>query len=127
MYALVADIEAYPVFLPWCTNASIHSEDETTVEASLELTHSGFSKSFTTRNAMQPDESIALSLVDGPFRQFAGDWTFTDLGNEGSKVMLDLTFEFNSAMTDLVFGQEFEKICNALIDAFTQRAAEVHG
>jgi ribosome-associated toxin RatA of RatAB toxin-antitoxin module len=42
-------------------------------------------------------------------------------------VSLELEFEFESRLTDLVFGSFFEETCNALIEAFSKRAAEVYG
>ena len=93
------------------------------VEATLELHRGGLKKRFRTRNAMQPEQSMDLSLVGGPFRHLAGGWTFTPLGEEGSKVALDLEFEFDSRALDLVVGAFFEDACNSLVDAFTQRAA----
>ena len=45
----------------------------------------------------------------------------------GSKVALDLEFEFDSRALDLVVGAFFEEACNSLVDAFTERAAVVYG
>jgi ribosome-associated toxin RatA of RatAB toxin-antitoxin module len=68
-----------------------------------------------------------LDLVGGPFRHLKGGWTFTALGEAGSKVALDLEFEFDSRALDLIIGAFFEDTCNSLVDAFTQRAAVVYG
>ena len=68
-----------------------------------------------------------MSLVNGPFRHLHGRWTFTQLGDAGSKVELQLDFEFSSSMIDLLFGPYFEDTCNSLVDAFTQRADDVYG
>lgn len=126
MYALVADVESYPEFLPWCSDVEVHMRAGDVVEATLELHRGGLKKRFRTRNAMQPEQSMNLSLVGGPFRHLAGGWTFTPLGEEGSKVALDLEFEFDSRALDLVVGAFFEDACNSLVDAFTQRAAKVY-
>ena len=127
MYALVADVESYPDFLPWCSDVEVHSREGDTVEATLELHRGGLKKRFRTRNEMHPEASMDLSLVGGPFRHLAGGWTFTPLGDAGSKVALDLEFEFDSATLDLVVGAFFEDACNSLVDAFTQRATQVYG
>jgi ribosome-associated toxin RatA of RatAB toxin-antitoxin module len=68
-----------------------------------------------------------MQLVDGPFRHLAGRWSFTQLGDSGSKVALDLDFEFSNPVVDLVFGSFFEDTCNLLVDAFTRRADAVYG
>jgi len=127
MYALVEDFLAYPDFLPWCTGAILHFRDEETIEASLALQRGGIKKSFTTRNTLHPGVAMGIALVGGPFRHLAGGWQFTQLGEDGSKVSLELDFEFENRVTDKVFGRYFESTCNSLIDSFTKRAHEIYG
>ena len=127
MFVLVDDVEAYPEFLPWCNSAVVDSRSDDIVEATLELQKGAVNKSFTTRNLNREFESIDLALVRGPFKHLSGGWRFKDLGNDGSKVSLELEFEFKSRVTDLMFGSFFEEICNALVDAFSKRATVVYG
>ena len=127
MYRLVEDVEAYPDFLPWCSDVAVHSREGDVVEATLEFRRGALKKRFRTRNAMVPDESMDLSLVGGPFRDLSGGWRFNQLGDEGSKVALDIEFEFESRALDLMVGPFFEDICNSLVDAFTERAHEIYG
>lgn len=125
MYSLVKDVESYPVFLPWCNDAEVHLDEPGFIEASLELHHRGISKRFRTRNALTENEALGIELVGGPFRALSGGWTFRQLGDAGCKVALDLSFEFESRATDVIFGRFFENTCNALVDSFTLRAAEM--
>lgn len=127
MYALAADVESYPNFLPWCSGAEIHSREGEMVEATLELHKSGIRKKFRTRNRLRENEAIDINLVGGPFRHLAGGWRFQQLGDAGSKVSLNLDFEFKSRANDLLFGSYVEKSCNSLVDAFTRRAHEIYG
>jgi ribosome-associated toxin RatA of RatAB toxin-antitoxin module len=127
MYELVKDVEAYPSFLPWCNDAEVHIRGEDFIEASLELHRGKISKRFRTRNVLQPEKSLGIELVGGPFRHMSGGWTFQQLGDAGSKVVLNLDFEFESKATDVIFGRFFENTCNSLVDSFTQRAAKMYG
>lgn len=122
MYSLVDDVESYPQFLPWCRSTTLHSRVGSVVEATLELHRAEMSKHFRTRNTATGTHCIDMQLVDGPFRHLAGRWLFTQLGDAGSKVSLDLEFEFSNAAMDLIFGVFFEETCNTLVDAFTRRA-----
>ena len=126
MYELVKDVEAYPAFLPWCNDAEVHLREPHVIEASLELHHRGISKRFRTRNALTENEALGIELVGGPFRALSGGWLFQPLGDAGSKVSLELKFEFESRATDIIFGRFFENICNTLVDSFTQRAAQIY-
>ena len=127
MYALVDDVAAYPSFLRWCSGVTVHSRDDEHVEASLELQRGGVSKTFTTRNSLDPGKAIRIALIGGPFRHLLGGWRFEQLGQDGSKVALQLEFEFENRMTDMLFGRYFEDICNSLVDSFTQRASSIYG
>ena len=127
MFALVEDVEAYPSFLPWCNDVEVHSRDGDVVEVTLELHKGSLSKRFRTRNTLHHCDAMDLALIGGPFKQLSGGWRFQQLGEEGSKVALNLEFEFNSRMLDMVIGAYFEDICNKLVDAFTRRAAVIYG
>jgi ribosome-associated toxin RatA of RatAB toxin-antitoxin module len=127
MFALVDGIESYPEFLPWCGSSEIHSREGDTVEATLSLRRGDISKHFRTRNTASAKEAIDMQLVDGPFRHLSGRWTFAQLGTSGSKVALDIEFEFANPVIDTLFGSFFEDTCNSLVDAFTRRADDVFG
>lgn len=127
MFSLVDDIESYPQFLPWCKSSEVHTRQDNIVEATLELQRGGLSKKFRTRNTATENAAIEMALVDGPFSHLAGRWVFTQLGDSGSKVQLDLDFEFSNNAIDVLFGRFFEDTCNSLVDAFTQRADSVFG
>ncbi len=125
MFSLVDNIESYPEFLPWCGGAEVHFREGDVVEATLELHRGSLSKRFRTRNTATDRQSIAMQLVNGPFRHLAGVWTFTQLGNSGSKVALELEFEFSNRLIDAILGSYFEDTCNSLVDAFTRRADSI--
>ncbi|HNP36929.1 MAG TPA: type II toxin-antitoxin system RatA family toxin [Woeseiaceae bacterium] len=127
MYALVDDIESYPEFLPWCDQAEVRARSEHQVEATIHLRRGGLTKSFTTRNRLQPPEIIALDLLSGPFRKLRGQWKFQALAANACKVSLHLEFDFDNRLTDMLFGSFFESTCNSLVDAFTRRAHDIYG
>ncbi len=127
MYALVDGIDAYSEFLPWCRHSEELDRSDDEVEARLDIAHSGIRKSFTTRNRLQKDRQIEMQLVEGPFRDLHGVWRFEPLGDAGSKVMLDLEFEFSSKLLSMTFGPLFNMIASSLMDSFIQRAKQVYG
>ena len=127
MFALVDDVERYPEFVPWCTNAIEHHRDGSTVEGTVELSRGRIRQSFRTRNEYEPGKFMTLALVDGPFRHLDGRWSFTPLGDAGSKVELEIEFELAGKSLDMLFGRFFEEICNRLVDAFTDRAHKLYG
>lgn len=127
MFALVSDVDTYPEFLPWCSAARTLSHVDDEVQARIDFSVSGVSKSFTTRNRLVANEAILMQLVDGPFSRLEGGWRFEPLGDAGCKISLDLEYDFSSRLVSMVTGPVFNKIANSLVDAFRQRAVDVYG
>ncbi len=127
MFALVDDVLGYPDFLPWCQSSQVISRDEDEVVASLELAKGSVKKSFTTRNRLQAGKMIEMRLVDGPFKHLQGFWRFDALKENACKVSLDLEYEFSSKIVAMAVGPVFNQVANTLVDAFIERAREVHG
>lgn len=126
MFQLVDQIEDYPKFLPWCKESQILTRDEDEVRATLLLAGGGFQKSFTTCNRLQKDKMIEIRLLDGPFRQLEGFWSFAGEGNDSCCITLNLEFEFSSKLLALAFGPFFHQVANTLVDAFSKRATELY-
>jgi len=127
MFSLVADIERYPRFLPWCRSATVHDRTPTVVTASLEIARGPFRKSLTTRNRMVDAERIDIELVDGPFSHLDGRWSFAETAARRCKVGLDMRFEISNRMLARVLAPWFEEATRTMVDAFCRRAYQVYG
>ena len=123
LFALVADIERYPEFLPWCRSARVAGCEGEQVQAAIEIDFHGIRQRFSTANTNRPHESITLELIEGPFRHLQGEWRFTALGEKACKVALTLDYEFRNALLGRVVGPVFGRIANTMVDAFVRRAA----
>jgi ribosome-associated toxin RatA of RatAB toxin-antitoxin module len=127
MFELVADVEGYPKFLPWCHATELISRTEDQLCGRIEVARLGVRQVFSTCNQLNPPTKMRIDLLDGPFRKLTGGWTFTPLRADACKVELALDFEFSGRLIDRAFGGIFGQIANSLVDAFTQRADEVYG
>ncbi|TMP79827.1 ubiquinone-binding protein [Pseudoalteromonas phenolica] len=126
MFDLVNNVNAYPAFLPNCSDAKIISENENTMTASLEISKAGLKKWFTTNNRLAGNK-VEMQLVDGPFKSLHGYWEFTPLDEQACKVSLKLEFEFASKLIEMAFGKVFNEVAKNMVVAFTQRAKTVYG
>jgi ribosome-associated toxin RatA of RatAB toxin-antitoxin module len=130
MFALVTDVKRYPEFLPWCASAEILEQHADGMLARLGLSIGGLRQAFTTRNTHQPDREVHMSLVEGPFSQLEGTWTFTPLGDgsqRACKVEFSMRYGFSNVALAAVVGPVFDRIAGSLVDAFVKRADQVHG
>ena len=127
MFDLVVDVERYREFLPWVKGAEVHEQNGRDLQASITMERAGVRQCFTTRNEMDRPNWMSLKLVKGPFKLLDGLWTFTPIGTAGTKVVLDMSFEFGNPLAAMLFGKAFEHSIGDLIDAFVARAKQTYG
>lgn len=133
MYQLVTAVEAYPEFLPWCERAEVLARTDDSVTARLSLSFMGVRQTFTTRNSNEADQRVHMVLVDGPFSQLDGVWSFVPLAKPGGrseqacKIEFELRYAFSSLALEAVVSPVFDRIANTFVDSFVQRAEAVYG
>ena len=126
MYALVEDIEAYPVFLPWCAAVVVHERRPGATRATLTVGAGRLRHSFTTQNDNRPGEAIDMRLVAGPFRRFAGQWRFVPLAPRACRIEFSLRYEFSSRALGKLLTPLFDGIADSMVEAFVRRAVQVY-
>src|SRR4029079_19662889 len=81
MFALVADIESYPKFLPLCEELMLKRREmrdgEEVLIAVMAVGYKLFRESFTTEVVLDREaQTIAVSYLDGPFSYLENNWRF---------------------------------------------------
>lgn len=127
LYDLVNDVARYPEFLPWCSSSEVLEVSETEMVASLGVAKGGLSQRFVTRNRLVPGQVIEMNLEEGPFSELHGVWNFKALGEKACKISLDLSFDYAGPIVKATLGPLFNQAANTLVDAFCQRAKQLHG
>lgn len=132
MFAVVADVEKYPLFLPMCESLHVRSRTETdgatTLVATMGIGYKAIRENFTTRVVLLPQQSpprIDVSYLDGPFKHLDNRWRF-EPRDTGSAVHFWIDYEFRSAMLGLVMGAVFDKAFRKFAEAFEDRARAVY-
>lgn len=127
MFAIVRDVDSYATFLPWCANSRLVSETASEIVGRLEIVKGGIHRALTTRNRIEPPGKMYIELVEGPFTEFSGLWTFRALGDAGCKVTLHLKFAVDNRLMGIALGRVFNIAADHLVDAFCNRADQIHG
>lgn len=131
MYDLVAEVEAYPQFLPWCSAArtapAAPPAPADAVDARVDVDFFGLRLHFETRNRNTSPTRIEMSLLSGPFRSFAGDWRFQRLSEQACKIEFSLDYQLNAGVIGAALAPVFEQIASTMVDAFVKRAEQVYG
>ncbi len=127
MYQLVNQVNQYPQFLNWCSDASILKQSDHKIIASVKINKGVFNQIFTTINILTPHQKIDMQLKEGPFKYLSGAWIFTKLSSSACKIELNLEFSFSSKLVDIAIAPIFTSIANSQLDAFIARAKQVYG
>jgi coenzyme Q-binding protein COQ10 len=125
LYALVADVEKYPEFIPWCVAARIRERDEKSILADLVVGFKGITEKYTSRVHLREKE-IEVEYINGPFAVLENNWKFTAVEN-GVKINFYIKFQFKSSLLQALIGGLFEKAVHKMVGAFTDRAKKLYG
>ena len=96
MFDLVAAIDKYDEFLPWCIGARIKERKENIVLADLVIGFKLFREKFTSKVTLdEANMRIDVEYMDGPFRYLNNHWQFKEYP-DGCEVDFFVDFEFRS-------------------------------
>ncbi|MDE0762713.1 MAG: type II toxin-antitoxin system RatA family toxin [Porticoccaceae bacterium] len=127
MYQLVNDVASYPAFLDGCVGTKVLEQSELQMLARMDLKKAGIQLSLLTRNRLVDASKIIMTLEEGPFSDLKGEWAFTSLAEDASKISLDLRFEFSNSALRLAASALFTGVANNLVDAICRRADSLYG
>lgn len=130
LYSLVADIERYPDFLPWCVGARIRERRDNLIVADLMVGFRMFRERFTSRVSLKPDEPdgprIDVAYADGPFKYLNNHWIFRP-HERGCEIDFYVDFEFRSRLLQKAIEVLFNEAVKRMVHSFEQRAHELFG
>ena len=132
MFDLVADIDSYDLFLPWCNNSRIIESskidsDNDYVIADLEIGYKNLV--YIYRSAVSLNRKnliIDVEFVDGPFNHLVNKWSFKM--TEGNQCEIDffIDFELNIGVFNYLISKFFDKAFNKMVSSFEDRASQVY-
>lgn len=126
MFDLVANVEAYPEFLPWVNAIRVRSDSEAEMVADMIVGFKGLHETFTSRVHKRRPHEVRVDYVEGPLRHLSNEWIFRA---DGDGVLVDFTvdFAFKSRMFEMLAGQVFDRALRKMIGAFEERAETLYG
>lgn len=131
MFAVVADIERYPEFVPLCEALSITAREvgstHSTLTAIMTVGYHAISERFTSRITLRPERhEIDVFKIDGPFAHLTNRWRFREVAG-GCEVHFYIDYAFSSRMLSMLMGAVFDKAVRKYTDAFEARARMLYG
>ena len=128
MFDLVADVERYPEFLPWCIGARIRERKLNLLVADLIIGFRMIRERFTSRVVLdRPRLAIEVAYADGPFKHMSNRWLFEATPEGCCCIDFRVEFEFRSAMLQKLIGVLFHEAVRRMVAAFEARAIKLYG
>ena len=127
VYNLVADVERYPEFLPWCLAARIRRRDEKLIVADLVIGFRMIRERFTSRVGLdEAGRRIDVVYAEGPFKYLNNHWVFED-HPEGCLIDFYVDFEFRSKLLQKMMEALFHEAVKRMVQSFETRAHALYG
>ena len=126
MFDLVAAIEDYPHFLPWCKSARIRERKGNVLEADLVIGFKFFRERFSSRVVLDRPRRIDVTYAQGPFRHLDNHWVF-EPAEGGCVIDFYVDFAFRSRLLQRLIGAVFNEAVRRMVSAFESRARELYG
>lgn len=133
MFALVADVEKYPRFVPLCQSLIVRGrrampDGREILVADMTVAYKVFRETFTSQVTLDLAKlQIDVTYLDGPFRHLENRWTFANAGERLCDISFFISYEFKSRALAALMGAVFEQAFRRFADAFEARANEVYG
>ncbi|KAF7433400.1 hypothetical protein PC9H_005350 [Pleurotus ostreatus] len=153
LYEVVANVESYPLFVPFCTGSRIlHSSrgdrtKPTTMDAELSVGFLVYQESYVSKVTCKPYEFVQADASSSSplFKTLTTLWQFqpvpptsprhggipsndaTDEHASPSLVSLDLTYAFASPLHASISAAFFGQVSKLMVRAFEERCLAVYG
>ena len=126
IFQLVADVESYPYFLPWCIDCKKIADTHDGFQARMYIGFNLFRESFISEVKLAEPESINVFYKDGPFKYLNNYWKFQSVNSMETEVDFHIDFEFRSIFFEALMGIWFEEAVKRMIRAFEERAEDLY-
>ena len=133
MYELVADIDNYREFLPWCNDSkiievtNIDNEKETLI-ADLEIGYKNLVYTYRSNVLLNNQElTIKVDFVHGPFKNLDNSWIFKKIDDQSCEIEFFIDFELNVGVLNLLISKFFDKAFKKMVNSFENRANQIYG
>ncbi len=127
MFDLVAAVDKYPEFLPWCKAARITRREGNVFYADLVVAFKMFRERFRSKVKLLPKYGIDVEYIDGPFKYLNNHWRFEEGPDGGCIIDFYVDFEFRSRFLQTLMEMLFNEAVQRMVRAFEARARELYG
>src|SRR5438477_5507011 len=132
MFALVADVERYPQFVPLCRELKVRKripepEGVEILIADMTVAYKFMSESFVSRVTLDHSNlQILVEYLEGPFSHRENRCALHPIDERSCEVEFFISYEFRSRTLGLLMGSMFDIAFRRLAAAFERRADAIY-
>lgn len=127
LFDMVAAVEKYPEFLPWCIASRITKREGDVFYADLVIGYKMVREKFSSRITTQHPDHIHVEYLSGPMKYLSNHWRFIKEADGSCTLDFYVDFEFKNPFFQKLMGAFFNKIVQKMVGAFEDRAKELYG
>ncbi|MBD20749.1 MAG: ubiquinone-binding protein [Rhodospirillaceae bacterium] len=125
IFDLIADVEKYPEFLPWCVGARVSKRERNFVYADLLVGFKWIKEVYTSKVIFNKPDIIKVEYQKGPFKYLINNWKIESINN-GCEIEFFIDFEFRSKLLSGIIGPFFDEAVSSMVGAFEKRAHQMY-
>ncbi len=128
MFDLVAAVDKYDEFAPWCSKSRINKwESETIFLADLIVGYKMFREKFSSRVILNKPNEIYIEYQKGPLKNLKNKWVFKECGEKSCVIDFSVEFEFKNVAFQTLANVFFNEVLKRMMGAFEARAHQIYG
>lgn len=132
MFDLVAGVELYPEFLPWCIASRITKREGNVFYADLVIGYKMVRERFSSRVTLdRPSNNssgqLRVEYMKGPMRHLNNIWTFEANPDGSCTIDFFVDFEFKNPVLQKLITVFFHEAVKRMVGAFETRAVQLYG
>lgn len=127
MFNLVADVDKYKEFLPWCVASRIKSrEGDDVFYADLVIGYKMIRERFSSKVFLDRPNTIHIEYLEGPLKHLSNEWRFIPECNGNCRIEFSVEFEFKNMFLRGLVNMFFNEVVKRMVAAFELRAKELY-
>ena len=130
LFNLVADVERYSEFLPWCLKKqnNVQKMKKTAFFAQTWLLGIKMLRErFVSKVTLEKPGHVHVEYISGPMKYLSNHWRFIRNEDGSSTIDFFVEFEFKSKVLQHLMGVFFNEIVQKMVSAFEERARSLYG
>lgn len=127
LFAIAADIESYPSFVPWCIATRIRERQPAHWLVDNLFGRGPIRIHFATRADFAPPERLDIESSDRPFEHFRLEWRFTPRQPAGTRAEVGFDMAFRSELARILARISLHEAERRIVAAFRGRAERLYG